>query len=138
MSLGRIEMIVISFPDSQFNGSVAPALADLIERGLVRVIDLVLLSKGSDGSVVAVELADAEDEVRQAFEPIVDELTGLISEEDQEDLGDALDEGDSAAVLLFEHLWAKDFADAVRSSGGELAFSMQVPPDVVEAALAAG
>jgi hypothetical protein len=138
MSLGRIEMVVISFPDSQFNGSVAPALADLIERGLVRVIDLVLLSKGSDGSVVAVELADAEDEVRQAFEPIVDELTGLISEEDQEDLGDALEDGDSAAVLLFEHLWAKDFADAVRSSGGELVFSMQVPPDVVEAALAAG
>jgi hypothetical protein len=138
MSLGRIEMIVIRFPDSQFNGSVAPALVDLIERGLVRVIDLVFMTKGADGSVAVVELADAGDEVRQAFEPLVDEVTGLISEEDEEDLGEALDEGDSAAILLFEHLWAKEFADAVRSSGGELAFSMQVPPDVVEAALAAG
>ncbi len=138
MSLGRIEMVVIRFPDSQFNGSVTPALVDLIERGLVRVIDLVFLSKASDGSVLNVELADAEDEVRQAFEPIVDEVTGLIAEEDQEDLAEALDEGDSAVILLFEHLWAKEFADAVRSSGGELAFSMQVPPDVVEAALAAG
>ena len=128
MSRGRVEMVVIGFPGSHFNGEVAPALVDLVERGLIRVIDLVFLTKDDAGDVTAVELADAGDDVRTAFEPLVEEVTGLIADEDEEDLGDALDPGDSAVVLLFEHLWAKDFTDAVRASGGELLFSMQVPP----------
>lgn len=131
MDLGPVEMIVVAFPGNRFTGEVVPALQDLIDRGLIRVIDLVFVTKDADGTVAAVELSDVDPDLRAAFDPVVAELTGLVSEEDVEDLGEALDPDSSAAVLLFEHVWAGRFAEAVEGSGGELAFSMRIPRDVV-------
>jgi uncharacterized membrane protein len=132
MALGPVEILVVSFPGSEFNGDVAPALAELVETGMIRVIDLVFVAKAADGEVVGVELSDLDESVSSAFQPHVDEPTGLVSDEDIEDLGADLAPGSSAAILLVEHLWATRFRDAVVGSGGELVAALRIPQEVVD------
>jgi uncharacterized membrane protein len=123
---------VVSFPGSEFNGDVAPALAELVETGLIRVIDLVFVAKSTDGEVVGLELSELDESVASAFQPHVDEPSGLVSDEDIEDLGADLAAGSSAAILLVEHLWATRFRDAVVGSGGELVAALRIPQEVVD------
>jgi uncharacterized membrane protein len=137
MSMGPVEIIVLGFPEQRFTGKIVPALEELITSGLIRVIDLVFVTKDDDGVAVAVELTDVSDELRSAFEPVIETLTGLVSDEDIEDLAEGLDPGESAAILLFEHTWATRFVDAVAEAGGELVSSMRIPREVVDEVLAA-
>jgi uncharacterized membrane protein len=132
MGLGPVEILVVSFPGNEFNGEIAPALAELVETGLIRVIDLVFVAKGADGDVVGIELSDVDEGVASAFQPHVEEPSGLLSDEDIEDLGADLAPGSSAAILLFEHLWATRFRDAVVGSGGELVAAIRIPQEVVD------
>lgn len=132
MSIGPCEIIVIGFPGNEFDGSVAPALAKLVEAELVRIIDLVFVVKDTAGDVTALELSSVPDHVRDAFEPVLGEASGLVSDEDVEDLAESLAPGSSAAVLLFEHTWASELAEAVSGSGGELLASIRIPREVVE------
>jgi hypothetical protein len=137
MDVGPVEILMVEFPGNKFTGEIAPALAELVEQGTIRVIDLLFVTKDADGQVAAIELSDAGDDVRNAFEPIVHEASGLLSEEDVEDLGDGLDSDSSAAMLLFEHVWATRFRDAVVNSGGELVASVRIPKEVVDEVVAA-
>ena len=132
MSLGPIEMIVVGFPENQFTGEIAPALADLVESGIVRVVDLVFIAKDDDGNVAAVELNELDTQVSDAYTNLIDELDGLIGEEDIEDFGDQLEPGSSIALLVVEHVWAKSFADAVANSGGVLLESIRIPREVID------
>jgi uncharacterized membrane protein len=136
MDIGPVEILVVGFPDNQFTGEIVPALAELVESGLVRVIDLVFVTKDADGNVVGIELSDVEDKVSSAFQPHVEDPSGLLADEDIEDIGADLEPGSSAAILLFEHLWATKFRDAVVGSGGELIASMRIPKEVVDAVVA--
>ncbi|MGH8985239.1 MAG: DUF6325 family protein, partial [Acidimicrobiia bacterium] len=113
MDVGPVEILMVEFPGNEFTGEIAPALAELVDQGTIRVIDLLFVTKDANGNVGAIELSDADDAVRSAFEPIVEEASGLLSEEDIEDLGEGLDPDSSAAMLLFEHVWATRFRDAV-------------------------
>ena len=137
MDIGPVEILVIGFPGNQFNGEVAPALAELVESGMIRVIDLVFVAKDEAGDIVAVELSDVDDATGSAFRPHVEEPSGMLADEDLEDLSAELAPNSSAAILLFEHLWATKFRDAVVASGGELVASVRIPKDVVDAVLAA-
>jgi uncharacterized membrane protein len=137
VDLGPVELIVLEFPGNQFNGDVAPALAELVDQGTVRVIDLVFILKDADGDVEALELSGVEDAVRAPFEALLDADDGLLSEEDVEDVADVLEPNSSALMILFEHRWADRFQDAVIASGGQLIGSLRIPADAVEAALAA-
>jgi uncharacterized membrane protein len=132
MSIGPVEILVVGFPGNQFTGEVAPALADLVEGGLVRVIDLVFVTKDAKGEVVGIELSDMDEAVSAAFQPHVQEPSGLLSDEDIADLGDDLEPESSAAILLFEHVWATKFRDALVGSGGELIASIRIPKEVVD------
>ena len=132
MGLGPIEMIVVGFPENRFTGEIAPALADLVESGIVRVVDLVFIAKDDDGNVAAVELNELDDDVSDAYLNLVEELDSLIGEEDIEDFGDELEPGSSIALLVVEHVWAKAFADAVANSGGVLLDSVRIPREVID------
>jgi uncharacterized membrane protein len=132
MDLGPVEILVVSFPGNEFNGEIAPALAELVQTGLIRVIDLVFVAKDDDGNVVGIELSELDDAISTAFEPHVEEPSGLVSEEDIEDLGADLAPGSSAAILLFEHVWATRFRDAVVGSGGEVVAAIMVPKEVID------
>ena len=137
MDIGPVEILVVAFPENQFTGEIAPALEELVASGLIRVIDLVFVTKDGDGTVVGIELSDLDDAAGAAFQPHVEEPSGLLSEEDIEDLGAELEPNSSAAILLFEHLWATKFRDAVVDSGGQLVASIRIPKEVIDQVVSA-
>ena len=136
MDVGPVEVLVVSFPGNQFTGEIAPALAELVQSGTIRVIDLVFVTKSADGEVLGMELSELDEATSAAFKPHVEEPVGLLSDEDVEDLGAELEANSSAAILLFEHVWATRFRDAVLGSGGELVASVAIPEDVVNEVVA--
>ena len=137
MDIGPVEILVVAFPGNQFTGEVAPALADLVESGLIRVIDLVFVTKDAAGDVVGMELSGLDAGMGAAFGSVVEEPSGMLSDEDIDDLGADLAPNSSAAILLFEHVWATRFRDAVVNSGGELVASIRIPKEVVDEVVAA-
>lgn len=132
--MGPIDYILVEWPGRQPNGEVAPHLVDLVDRGLIRVLDLVFIAKGEDGTVRGLEIADIGGEVTElsVFEGA---SSGLLSDEDIDEAGGAMEPGTSAALLVFENTWAAPFATAVRRSGGQLAASGRIPVQAVLAAL---
>lgn len=135
-AMGPIDYILVEWPGRQPNGEVAPHLVDLVERGLIRILDLVFVAKDADGTVAAIELADLGGEVPELaiFEGA---SSGLLSDEDLEEAGGVLEAGTSAALLVFENTWAAPFVGAVRRSGGELVASGRIPAQEVLDALEA-
>ena len=135
--LGPVDWIVVEFPGSRFNGQIAPALLDLVERDLVRVLDLLVLKKDDDGSLEAFELSDLDLGEVGDLRTYEAELAMLLSEEDVTSLGAAIEPGSSAAVLVWENTWAAPFASAVRRSGGQLVASGRIPIQALLAAIEA-
>jgi hypothetical protein len=135
--LGPVDWIVVEFPGSKFNGEIAPALHDLVERGLVRVLDLLVLKKDSDGSLEAFELSDLDDEEVGSIRSYETQLAMLLSEEDVTAVAAAIEPNSSAAVLVWENRWAAPFASAVRHSGGQLVASGRIPIQALLAAVEA-
>jgi hypothetical protein len=131
---GPIDYILVEWPGRQPNGEVAPHLVDLVDRGLIRILDLVFVAKDEDGTVRGLEIADVGGEVAELsiFEGA---SSGLLSDEDIDEAGGVMEPGTSAALLVFENTWAAPFATAVRRSGGQLAASGRIPVQAVLAAL---
>ena len=136
MSLGPIELLIVKFPGNEFRGELAPALADLIEAGTIRVVDLVFILKNSDGSIEAIELADLDEDVASKFSSLVEIADGMLTDEDIIELGGMLENNSSAALMIFENTWATRFADALRRANAEVLFDEHIPRSVVEAVLA--
>jgi uncharacterized membrane protein len=132
--MGPIDYLLVEWPGRQPNGEVAPHLVDLVDRGLIRILDVTFIAKDEDGNVTALELADLGGEVTElaVFEGA---SSGLIGDEDLEQAGEVLEPGTSAALLVFENSWAAPFVGAVRRSGGELVASGRIPADDILAAL---
>jgi uncharacterized membrane protein len=132
--MGPIDYLLVEWPGKQPNGEVAPHLVDLVDRGLIRILDLVFVAKDEDGNVAAIELADLGGEVAElaVFEGAA---SGLLGDEDVEEAGGVLEPGTSAALLVFENSWAAPFVAAVRRSGGELVASGRIPAEDILAAL---
>lgn len=133
--LGPVDWVVIEFPGSRFNGEVAPALVDLVERELIRVLDLLVVRKDADGSVEAFELSDLEDSELGAIRSFEEELAMLLSEADVAAVAGALEPGSTAAVLVWENTWAAPFGAAVRHSGGQLVAGGRIPVQSLLAAV---
>jgi hypothetical protein len=135
--LGPVDWIVVEFPGSRFNGEIAPALADLVERDLIRVLDLLVLKKDSDGTLEPYELSDLEDSELGGLRAHEAELAMLLSEDDVAALAAAIEPGSSAAVLVWENKWAAPFGAAVRHSGGQLVASGRIPIQALAPAIEA-
>ena len=135
--LGPVDWIVVEFPGSKFNGQIAPALLDLVERDLIRVLDLLVLKKDADGSLEAFELSDLDEGEIGGLREYESELAMLLSEEDVASLAAAIEPGSSAGVLVWENTWAAPFASAVRRSGGQLVASGRIPIQALLAAIEA-
>ena len=135
--LGPVDWIVVEFPGSKFNGEIAPALQDLVGRKLIRVLDLLLLKKDEDGSLEAFEVSDLDPSEVGELRSYEAELAMLLSEDDVAAVGAAVEPGSSAAVLVWENLWAAPFASAVRHSGGQLVASGRIPIQAILAAIEA-
>jgi hypothetical protein len=134
IEMGPIDYLLVEWPGKQPEGEVAPYLVDLVDRGLIRILDLAFLAKGEDGTIMALEIADIGGEVTElaVFEGA---SSGLLDSEDLDLAGEALEPGTSAALLVYENTWAGPFAAAVRRSGGQLVASGRIPVTDVLAAL---
>jgi Family of unknown function (DUF6325) len=124
--MGPIDYIVVEWPGKQPTGEAAPILLDLVDRGLIRILDIAFITKDEDGSVSGLEISDLGDEVAElkVFEGA---SSGLISDDDTAEAGKALEPGTAAAILVYENSWAAPFAAAVRRSGGQLVASGRIP-----------
>ena len=134
--MGPIDYIVLEWPGRQPQGDVAPLLIDLVDRGIIRILDIALMVKGEDGSVAAVDLGELDGD-GAGFAQFDGATTGLLSQEDLEDAAEALAPGTSAAVLVWENRWAAPVAVALRRSGGQLVASGRIEIQAVLAALEA-
>ena len=132
--IGPVEYLIVAFPGNRFKGEIAPALADLVEAGTIRIIDIAFAGKDSEGNTLAFELADLDPEVRQGLENIGATSGGLFNEEDLMAAAEELEPDSSAALLLWEDLWAARVADAMRDAGGVLFDFGRIPHEVAQAA----
>jgi hypothetical protein len=132
--LGPVDYLIVAFPGNQFKGEIAPALADLVEAGTIRIIDVAFVGKNADGDVVAFELTDIDPEVRAGFEKAGVEVNGLFNDEDLQAAGEELEPNSSAALLVWENVWAREVAQAMRNAGGEILDFERLPHEVVQAA----
>jgi hypothetical protein len=132
--MGPIDYLLVEWPGKQPTGEALPHLIDLVDRGLIRILDLAFIAKAEDGSVAALEISDLGDEI-EAFAAFEGVSSGLLDEEDIGEAAGALEPGTSAALLVFENRWAAPFAAAVRNSGGQLVASGRIPIQAVLAAL---
>lgn len=131
---GPIDYIVVEFPGNKMTGEAWPLLVDLVERGLVRILDMVFIRKELDGSVVALTVEDADDE-SGTLEVFAGASSGLLGEDDLAEAASAVEPGSSAGVLVWENRWAAPFAAAVRRGGGQLVASGRIPVQALLAAL---
>ena len=131
--MGPVEYIVVSFPGNQFNGQIAPELVALVESGTIRVLDLLFIGKDAEGDVLAFEI----DELAEVagFDQLQGEVGGLIGPEDIQFVASQLEPNSSAALLIWEDVWATPFASAVLESGGVLLQGARIPHGIIESAL---
>jgi hypothetical protein len=136
MEMGPIDYLIVEWPGNQPSGEVAPYLIDLVERGLIRILDLAFIAKDDEGNVAFLDIESVADEV---VELAVFEGAGsrLLDDEDRAEAGAVLAPGTSAALLIFENAWAGPFAAAVRRSGGQLVASGRIPIQAMLAAVEA-
>ncbi len=134
LTSGPIDYLVIEFPEHNPTGEPFAELLSLVERGLIRVLDLAFVRKQDDGSVVALTWQDAADGVPEiaVFDGV---SSGLIGDEDFEEVSAALEPNAAAAIMIYENVWAAPFATAVRQAGGQLVASGRIPIQAVLAAL---
>ena len=129
--IGPVEYMIVSFPGNQFTGEIAPALAKLVESNTIRIIDLAFVCKDADGAVAAFELSDLQEDVRRGLDALGLEGSGFLGEDDLMDAGADLEPNSSAALLLWEDVWAAELAAALRGAGGELVALGRIPHDAV-------
>ena len=133
MALGPIEVLVVGFPGNRFNGEILPELERLIEADVISLVDGLLIHKDGDGQATFLELEElGSDDDAARLASLLDQLDSLISDEDVAELAEGLEPNSTAAMLVFEHTWAKPFRDAIVASGGVLAANFRVPGLVVD------
>ena len=132
--IGPVEYMIVAFPGNKFRGEIAPALAKLVEAGTIRLMDVVFVGKDADGEVVTFELQELDPDVREGLENLGIEETGLFNEEDLNAAAEELEPDSSAALLVWEDVWAREVAQAMRDAGGVLYDFGRLPHEVVQAA----
>lgn len=125
------EYVIVGFPENNFSGEIADGLAALLDAGLIRIVDLVLVARGDDGSVVVLEVD--EHEHLSAFAALDGDVGGLIGPEDIEHAAESIADGSSVLILVWEDLWAQPLSEAIRRAGGQLIEGGIIPADLGEA-----
>ncbi|MFI9104085.1 DUF6325 family protein [Streptomyces fildesensis] len=136
MGIGPVEYLVVAFPGSRFTGRIAPALADIVASRTVRILDITFVRRAADGTIECVELQDLDPDDLVAYDPVEGTLAGLFNDADIQALAQSVPPGSSAALIVWEDLWAVPLTDAVRGAGGITVAHEQIPAEIAERALA--
>ena len=134
-AMGPIDYLVVEFPGNRMTGEGFPLLVDLVDRGLIRILDLTFIRKDIDGSVTGLEIGDLTGDGELDLAVFEGASSGLLGQDDLVEAAAALEPGNSAGVLIYENLWAAPFAAALRRGGAELVASGRIPVPAVLAAL---
>ena len=126
LELGPIDYLVIEFPGNNMTGEGFPILVDLVERGIIRILDLAFITRGADGAVDAVDLKDFDGQGIGQLAVFHQDGSGLLDQSDFDEVGSALEPNSSAGILVFENTWAAPFVGAMRRSGGQLVASGRI------------
>jgi hypothetical protein len=127
IELGPVDYIVVEFPGNKMTGEGLPLLVDLVERGIIRILDLVFIRKDLDGSVSAFEIADFDGDGQLDLAVFEGASSGLLDDDDVAEAGAVIEAGSSAGILLYENRWAAPFVGALRRGGAELVASGRIP-----------
>jgi uncharacterized protein DUF6325 len=132
--IGPVDYAVLAFPGNQFKGEIAPALADLVDAGTIRLIDAAFVGKDENGEVFTLETTELAPDVQEKLTSLNIEVQGLFNDQELLAIGEQLELDSSAAVLVWENVWARRVAQAIRDAGGVLVAFERVPHDTVQAA----
>jgi Family of unknown function (DUF6325) len=132
--IGPVDYAIVAFPGNEFRGEIGPALAELVEAGTIRIIDIAFVGKNASGDVVAMELTELDPDVQAGLEAAGVEVNGLFNEDDLTAAAEELEPNSSAALIVWENVWARKVAQAMRDAGGVLLDFERLPHDVVQAA----
>jgi flagellar motor switch protein FliM len=131
MTYGPVDFVALEFKGNQFKGEIFPELMKLVGDGVVRVIDIIVVKKDADGNVTHQEMQETDQSVLAVFDPLKAEINGMIQVEDIEMIGEKLENNCTAALLMFENLWAVNFVKAVENANGRSVMHVRIPHEVV-------
>jgi uncharacterized membrane protein len=131
VALGPVDYLVVEFPGNKMTGKGLAEMVTLVDRGLIRVLDLVFVRKDADGSVTAVEITDLDGDGDLDLAVFEGASSGMLDEDDVNDAGAVLSPGSSAGIVVFENTWAAPFVTALRESGAEVVASGRIPVDQI-------
>ena len=132
--LGPVDYVVVEFPGNRMTGEGLPILVDLVDQGIIRILDLVFVRKDADGSVEGLVLADLDHDGTLDLAVFEGAASGLLGEDDIDEASSVLERNTSAAILVYENRWAAPFAAALRRGGAELVATGRIPHDALVAA----
>ena len=131
MTYGPVDFVALEFKGNQFKGEIFPELMNLVNNEVIRVIDIIVVKKDADGKVTHQEIQETGKNVLAVFNPLKAEINGMIQVEDIELIGEKLENNSTAAILLFENLWAVKFVQAVENANGRAVMNVRIPHEVV-------
>jgi len=133
--IGPIDYVVVEFPGSKMTGEGLPLLVDLVDAGIIRLLDLVFVTRELDGTVKALEITDFDGDGRLDLAIFEGASSGLLDQSDIDEAVSVVEPGNSAGILVYENRWAAPFAAALRRGGGQLVASGRIPVQALLASL---
>jgi hypothetical protein len=133
--MGPISYLIVEFPGNKMTGEGLPILVDLVDRGIIRILDLMFVTRDADGSLTSIELSDLDHDGTFDLTLFEGVSAGLLDDSDLDDAASVIEPGSSAAILLFENRWATDFVQALRRGDAQLVAAGYIPQDALLASL---
>jgi hypothetical protein len=135
MTLGPIDFVALEFPGNKFRGEIMANLLELIQAGIIRIIDLVVVLKDQEGNVTVRELKELDPDAIRVFDPLKVEVRSMITRADVDMIADQIADNSTAGIMLFENVWALKTKQAMLDANGRLLMFERIPHEVVEEAL---
>lgn len=133
MEVGPVDVYIIGFPGNKFSGKIAPAIRELVDNGTIRILDLLFVMKGEDGTVTTLAIEDL-DQDGAAFADLEVTQPGSLNDEDADEVSEDLPSNSAALLIAFENLWAKKVVSALADADAVLIDSIRIPAEVVDQA----
>jgi hypothetical protein len=138
MGIAPVDYLAVAFPGNKFSGAILPEIKKLVDAGTIRVLDLVIVTKDEEGNVAAIEASEASPELAASLAALGIEGKNLLGQDDFEDIGEALEPNSTCGLMVWENVWAADFAKSLRDADGILLGQGRIPAAFLEELLAEG
>jgi Family of unknown function (DUF6325) len=133
--MGPVSYLIVEFPGNKMTGEGFPILVDLVDRGVIRILDLAFVTKDDDGTVRAINLSDIDGDGELDLTVFEGASSGLLDDSDLADAAPAISPGSSAGILVFENRWATEFVQALHRGDAQLVAAGYIPQDALLASL---